>query len=153
VSGYRAPSFSITDWATEILAELGIEYDSSRFRASAHDRYGSLSTEADSTVTRLASGIREVQLPVVDIPGIQIPCAGGAYFRLLPYPLFRRIVSRSREAFVFYLHPWEIDPDQPRITDVPLSYRLRHYTNLERTEGRLDRLLADFDWSPIESLL
>jgi len=153
IVGYRAPSFSITDWATDILADLGFEYDSSLFRVASHDRYGSLDTDSTNTISRLPNGLTEVQLPVVNLPGVDIPCAGGAYFRLLPYQIYRRIVEHVDGSFVFYLHPWEIDPDQPRVTDVPLSYRLRHYTNLHKTEPRLSRLLHDFDWDPIESVL
>jgi polysaccharide deacetylase family protein (PEP-CTERM system associated) len=153
IVGYRAPSFSITDWATDILSDLGFEYDSSLFRIGSHDRYGSLETDGTTTISKLPNGLQEVQLPVVDLPGINIPCAGGAYFRLLPYPIYRRIIERTDGPFVFYLHPWEIDPGQPRVRDVPLSYRLRHYTNLDKTEPRLSRLLDDFDWASIESAL
>jgi polysaccharide deacetylase family protein (PEP-CTERM system associated) len=149
--GYRAPSFSITDWAADILSDLGFEYDSSLYRVENHGRYGSVSTDRSGGTTRLQSGLREVELPVFDLPGLTVPCAGGAYFRLLPYPIFKQIVDRASEQFVFYLHPWEIDPGQPRVSDAPLSYRLRHYTNLDKTEGRLRRLLDDFDWTAIES--
>lgn len=153
VVGYRAPSFSITDQATEVLAELGFEYDSSLYRVDSHDRYGSLTVDSSAAVAELDAGITEVQLPVARVAHVTVPCAGGAYFRLLPYPLYKRLVRRTDGPFVFYLHPWEIDPEQPYLTDVPLSNRLRHYTNLGKTEGRLRRLLADFDWTTIESAL
>lgn len=153
IVGYRAPSFSITDYATDILADLGFEYDSSLYRVNSHGRYGSLDTGGTSAVSSLPSGLREVQLPVISLPGTSVPCAGGAYFRLIPYPIYRRIVEQVSGLFVFYIHPWEIDPGQPRLTDAPLSYRLRHYMNLDKTEPRLERLLANFDWTSIESAL
>jgi len=153
IAGYRAPSFSITDWTVDILRELGFDYDSSYLRATGHDRYGSLEISERSPLAVLDDDFLEVQLPVFSTPVCDIPCAGGAYFRALPYPIYKRILRRAKRPFVFYLHPWEIDPDQPRVKDAPLSNRLRHYTNLGKTESRLKRLLADFEWSPIESAL
>lgn len=153
IHGYRAPSFSITDWAADVLAELGFKYDSSSFAAKAHDRYGRLSVPSapDDTFATLDNGLIEAQLPLLDLPGASIPWAGGGYFRILPYPVYRYGIERitTRQDFIFYLHPWELDPEQPRFEELPLSYRVRHYTNLEKTENRLDRLLADFDWSPV----
>lgn len=151
IRGYRAPSFTITEWALEILADLGIEYDSSHFAAPVHDRYGSIDVADDATFTTTRNGLAEVQMPLLDAFGVQVPWAGGGYFRFIPYAVYRRGVeriARSRD-FVFYLHPWELDPGQPRVSGVPRSYRIRHYTNLDRTERSLDRLLADFDWQPI----
>lgn len=151
IRGYRAPSFTITDHAIEVLADLGFEYDSSSFPAPVHDRYGSIDVAGSETFTTTSNGLREVQLPLLDVGVTEIPWAGGGYFRFIPYPIYRRGVeriSRHRD-FVFYLHPWELDPHQPRVTDVPLQYRVRHYTNLDRTARRLDRLLGAFDWEPI----
>ncbi|MCS4039950.1 XrtA system polysaccharide deacetylase [Salinibacter ruber] len=160
VLGYRAPSFSITDEAVEVLDELGFQYDSSSFAFSAHDRYGRLhtaDTQASGTFVRLANGLLEARLPQVDIPmtGRGIPWAGGGYFRFIPYSIYRRGVRRVAETrpFIFYLHPWDLDPDQPRFETLPWTYRLRHYTNLDKTAGRLDRLLADFEWQPIQDVL
>jgi polysaccharide deacetylase family protein (PEP-CTERM system associated) len=160
VLGYRAPSFSITDEAVEMLDELGFQYDSSSFTFSAHDRYGRLdvaATRSPGTFVRLANGLLEARLPQVDIPvtGSAIPWAGGGYFRFIPYPVYRRGVRRVAKTrpFIFYLHPWDLDPDQPRFASLPWSYRLRHYTNLDKTAARLDRLLADFDWQPIRTAL
>jgi len=151
IRGYRAPSFTITEWAVDILADLGFEYDSSNFPVDMHDRYGSIDVTGQETFTETENGLGEVQLPLLDLPGVEVPWAGGGYFRFIPYPVYRRGVERiSQERdFVFYLHPWELDPDQPRVTDVPTQYRVRHYTNLDKTEARLDRLLSDFDWQPI----
>jgi len=156
--GYRAPSFSITEEATEVLAELGFRYDSSLFSVDMHDRYGQLRTEKiDNSQTFLAleNGLTEGRLPQIDIPfsTYSLPWAGGGYFRFIPYPLYRRgveYVARKRP-FIFYLHPWDLDPEQPRQRDLPWSYRFRHYTNLDKTARRLDRLLEDFDWKPIRS--
>jgi polysaccharide deacetylase family protein (PEP-CTERM system associated) len=153
IRGYRAPSFSITDRAADLLSDLGFEYDSSSFAVTGHDRYGglSLSSDPEGTVTRLSNGLIEVQLPKLDLPVTSIPWAGGGYFRFIPYAIYRRGVDRilDERDFVFYLHPWELDPDQPRQSGLPLSYRIRHYTNLDRTADRLGRLLDDFDWKPI----
>lgn len=151
IRGYRAPSFSITDAATDALPDLGFEYDSSSFPVSNHDRYGSLSGGATETFAELNNGLVEAQLPRLEALGKGIPWAGGGYFRFIPYPVYRRGVERiaSERDFIFYLHPWELDPDQPKFDELPLSYRVRHYTNLEKTASRLDRLLADFDWKPI----
>jgi polysaccharide deacetylase family protein (PEP-CTERM system associated) len=153
IRGYRAPTFSITEDALDVLAELGFEYDSSSFSAPVHDRYGSIDVSGPETFTTTANGLREVQLPLLDVGVTRIPWAGGGYFRFIPYPVYRRGVRRigRQRDFVFYFHPWELDPGQPRITDVPLGYRVRHYTNLDRTAERLDRLLGEFDWEPIEN--
>jgi polysaccharide deacetylase family protein (PEP-CTERM system associated) len=155
IEGYRAPSFSITDWASDLLAELEFTYDSSSLAAPGHDRYGRLEDNGKEPVTALSNGLTEVGLPVLDLPLSSIPWAGGGYFRFIPYPAYRRGVRHicADQPFVFYLHPWELDPDQPRQTDLPWSYRVRHYTNLNRTERRLERLLVDFDWEPIERAL
>jgi polysaccharide deacetylase family protein (PEP-CTERM system associated) len=160
VLGYRAPSFSITDEAVEVLDELGFQYDSSSFEFSAHDRYGRLGatdTCSSGTFVRLANGLLEARLPQVDLPmmGSAIPWAGGGYFRFIPYSIYRRGVQRVAKTrpFIFYLHPWDLDPDQPRFASLPWSYRLRHYTNLDKTAGRLERLLGDFEWQPIREAL
>lgn len=158
IQGYRAPSFSITDTAIDILADLGFKYDSSSFQVDQHDRYGSIALPADQdgTFVELGNGLVEVQLSMLELPGVRIPWAGGGYFRFIPYPVFRRgverIVSQGGQ-YIFYLHPWEIDPEQPVVKDIPASNRIRHYTNIHRTSRKLERLLADFDWEPIEDAL
>lgn len=151
VTGYRAPSFSITESALETLSELGFEYDSSHFPVKFHDRYGDINVTSAETVTSTDVGLTEVQLPSLDFLRIQIPWAGGGYFRVIPYWIYRRGIEQisTHRDFVFYLHPWELDSEQPRFDEIPYNYRLRHYTNLEKTEARLDRLLTDFDWEPI----
>lgn len=154
ISGYRAPSFSITDWAVEMLAELGFAYDSSNFPVSMHDRYGSVPVTGSETITSVGSLV-EVQLPLLELLKFEIPWAGGGYFRFIPYRLYEygvRQISDDRD-FVFYLHPWELDPNQPQVDGIPRSHKLRHYTNLGQTRNRLDRLLGAFDWMPIEDAL
>lgn len=147
VYGYRAPSFSITRdslWALDILKEEGFTYDSSVFPVSFHDRYGFDGCEG--APFKWPNGLTEIPLTVYRIRGMALPLAGGGYFRLLPYTyfkyFFRRLNARN-ERFTFYLHPWEIDPEQPRLK-LPLSYRIRHYVNLEHTEACLQKLLRDF---------
>jgi polysaccharide deacetylase family protein (PEP-CTERM system associated) len=153
VRGYRAASYSITReslWALEILEQLGFEYDSSVFPVR-HDLYGMPGTSR--TPYRVANGaLLEIPLTTVQFAGAQLPCAGGGYFRLLPYGVFRwclRRVNREGLPAVFYMHPWEIDPDQPRLAAGWRS-RFRHYLNLSRTEGRLRTLLADFRWDRMD---
>ena len=151
VLGYRAASYSIVReslWALDILAELGFVYDSSIFPVR-HDRYGI--HDAERAPHRMATPtgkyIVEWPLATARILGFRLPVAGGGYFRLFPYGLSRwglaSINRRELRPFVFYLHPWEIDPAQPRVSASWLS-RFRHYTNLGKCEQRLRRLLAEF---------
>jgi polysaccharide deacetylase family protein (PEP-CTERM system associated) len=154
IYGYRAPSFSITKeslWALDILKDEGYTYDSSIFPVSFHDRYG-----FDGCKTgpfRWPNGLMEVPLTVYRIKGKALPLAGGGYFRLLPYMYFKyffKKINAKNERFTFYLHPWEIDPGQPRIK-LPMTYRFRHYVNLKGTEGYLLKLLRDFRFDSILS--
>jgi len=154
VLGYRAASYSIVReslWALDILVELGFVYDSSIFPVR-HDRYGI--HDAERAPHRMATPtgkyIVEWPLATARILGFRLPVAGGGYFRLFPYGLSRwglaSINRRELRPFVFYLHPWEIDPAQPRVSASWLS-RFRHYTNLGKCEERLRRLLAEFRFS------
>jgi polysaccharide deacetylase family protein (PEP-CTERM system associated) len=151
VQGYRAPSFSITDWAIDYLNDLGLKYDSSHFPAPAHDRYGEISIESTETITCIRDGFTEVQLPTLDIKITRLPWAGGGYFRFIPYVIYQRGLNRIQQSrdCVFYLHPWELDPGQPRLYDLEYRYYVRHYTNIGRTERKFEKLLSDFDWGPI----
>jgi polysaccharide deacetylase family protein (PEP-CTERM system associated) len=151
VLGYRAASYSIVRkslWALDILVELGFIYDSSIFPVR-HDRYGIPNAERapHRIATPTGKSIVEWPLATARILGFRLPVAGGGYFRLLPYWLSRwglaSINRRELRPFVFYLHPWEIDPAQPRVSASWLS-RFRHYTNLEKCEERLRRLLREF---------
>jgi polysaccharide deacetylase family protein (PEP-CTERM system associated) len=157
VRGYRAPSFSITDWAIPILRELGFEYDSSAFPTVAHDRYGRLTgMEAGRPIVDLGDGFAEVCISCLDLGRRGVPWGGGGYFRLMPYWLFRRGVRRilaSGRPYVFYIHPWEIDAGQPRVSGLKRSHRFRHYVNVDRGDARYASLLADFEWTTMAAVL
>ncbi len=157
VTGYRAPSFSITDWAIDILKDKGFEYDSSAFPTVAHDRYGKLAgMDAGHPITEIRPGFYEVCVSVLKLGKKGVPWAGGGYFRLFPYPLFRWGVQRilaSGTPYVFYIHPWEIDPGQPRIDGLKRSHRFRHYNNLDRCDARYAALLRHFEWTTMRELL
>lgn len=152
VSGYRAPSFSITPesvWALDILREEGFAYDSSVFPVSGHDRYGFAG--CDTLPFRWPNGLWEIPLAVYKLHKLALPVGGGGYFRLFPYAYFRLLLRRLNaqgRRFTFYLHPWEFDPGQPRV-DVPWFYRFRHYVNLEKTSRGLARLLSEFSFDRI----
>lgn len=160
VLGYRAASYSIVMqslWALDILVDLGFAYDSSIFPVR-HDRYGIPGAPREPGRMRTPSGQSVVEFPLstVDIAGVRLPIAGGGYFRLFPYAFtryaFRRINAVDNLPFIFYLHPWEIDPDQPRIAASVFS-RFRHYNNLHCCEERLICLLNDFAFDTAESVL
>lgn len=157
VLGYRAATYSIrrdTLWALDVLGELGFRYDSSIFPVH-HDLYGI--PDAPRFPYRPGPGtLLEVPITTVNAFGQRLPCGGGGYFRLLPYWLFRaglrRVNAHDAQPAVFYCHPWEIDPDQPRVAGLSLKSRFRHYTNLARMEGRLRRLLGDFRWGRMDEV-
>ena len=160
VHGYRAASFSITRaslWALDVLAELGFEYDSSIFPVR-HDRYGIPSAPRYPFRYRGADGasIVEFPMPCVRLGGWRMPVGGGGYFRIYPYALTRaalkRINHNERQPFMFYSHPWEVDPDQP-VFDAGRLSNLRHRTNLGKFEHRLRRLFSDFRFAPVRDVL
>jgi polysaccharide deacetylase family protein (PEP-CTERM system associated) len=160
VTGYRAASFSITErslWALDVLIDLGFEYDSSVFPIR-HDRYGIPGASRDPGRISAPSGRTIVEFPMAaaEFLGMQVPVSGGGYFRIFPYWLTRaglgRINGKRGQPFVFYMHPWEVDPGQPRI-DVGFVSRFRHYTNLDKCETRLRRLLKEFRFAPMRSVL
>ena len=155
--GYRAPSFSITDWAIDILQEEGFTYDSSAFPTIAHDRYGKLGgMDAGEPIVEIRPGFHEVCVSTLQVGKRGVPWGGGGYFRLIPYPVFRRGVARilrAKQPYVFYIHPWEIDAGQPRVSGLKRSHAFRHYVNLDRCERRWDSLLGDFSWCPVGELL
>jgi polysaccharide deacetylase family protein (PEP-CTERM system associated) len=157
VRGYRAPSFSITEWALPVLQDLGFLYDSSVFAAVTHDRYGRIpSIRAGDTVVEVAPGFYEIGVSCVTIGSMGLPWGGGGYFRAMPYAVFRlgvRRITGAQRPFVFYLHPWEIDPAQPRVHGVPLAHRLRHYVGLGRCEARFVALLQELRWGTMSDLL
>lgn len=154
VLGYRAPSFSIVpgrEWALEILVEEGYRYDSSLFPIRRRG-YGYPGAPRGVHRVDTASGpITEVPPATIRVGGATLPAAGGGYFRLFPYEVVRRGLldaERRGEPGTFYIHPWEIDPGQPRF-QVPLATRVRHYTGLARTETRLRRLMNEFRFNSI----
>jgi polysaccharide deacetylase family protein (PEP-CTERM system associated) len=157
VRGYRAPSFSITEWAIPILQEAGFDYDSSVVPAIAHDRYGRLNgMDAGKPVVLLRDGFYEVCISCIRLGKHGIPWGGGGYFRLVPYQLWlwgvRRILQ-SGMPYIFYIHPWEIDPGQPRVAGIKATYRFRHRVNLQRCEGRFAALVGAFKWIPVCDLI
>jgi polysaccharide deacetylase family protein (PEP-CTERM system associated) len=160
VTGYRAASFSITKrslWALDALIELGFEYDSSVFPIR-HDRYGIPGASRDIGPIAAPSGRTIVEFPMsaASFGGVRVPVSGGGYFRLLPYAVTRaglkQINERTGQPFTFYLHPWEVDPEQPRLKVKAFS-RFRHYNNLHKCEGRLRRLLGEFQFSTMRDVL
>ncbi len=157
VIGYRAPSFSITDWAIPILQDTGYTYDSSAFPTVAHDRYGKLTgMESGKPIVTLREGFREICISCVTLGSKGIPWGGGGYFRLIPYPLFRRGVKRilnSGMPYVFYIHPWEIDAGQPRVKGLKKSHAFRHYVHLDKCASRWSQLLSEFQWTTMSDLL
>lgn len=157
VLGYRAPSFSIGEsnlWALDLLQEAGYRYSSSIYPI-AHDHYG-MPRASRFPFRRESGGILEVPMSTARVYGRNFPCAGGGYFRLIPYRYFRWAVRRLNEAegrpAIFYYHPWELDPDQPRIQGISTMSRFRHYVNLSRMAGRLERLLSDFRWGRMDQI-
>lgn len=156
VVGYRAPSFSIgksNSWAHDCIAEAGYGYSSSIYPVR-HDHYGV--PDAPRFPYRLDSGLVEVPVTTMRWLGRNWPAGGGGYFRLLPYAISRWQIEKvnrddGRPA-IFYFHPWEIDPGQPRVREASVRTRFRHYLNLERTEGRLHRLLSDFEWGRVDEV-
>jgi polysaccharide deacetylase family protein (PEP-CTERM system associated) len=160
VIGYRAPSWSITAeslWAFDILAEEGFIYDASIFPIR-HDLYGYAGGRRFPHRVETASGPELSEFPSATIRlfGVNVPTGGGGYLRILPFSFtkwaLRRIEQEDGRAIVVYFHPWELDPDQPRIS-APLKSRLRHYTNLRRTESRLRALLAAHSFQPFRELV
>ena len=155
VTGYRAPTFSIgphVPWAWDILHETGHRYSSSLFPVR-HDLYG---TPRGARTPFQPPGLALWEFPLTTIPrfGRNWPCAGGGYFRLLPYTAYRTAVRalhrREQTRAIFYTHPWEIDTEQPLVPGARLSARFRHRVNLHRMKPRFDRLLTDFTWDRMD---
>jgi len=160
VIGYRAPNFSIgrtQSWAYDVLLEEGFRYDSSLYPIH-HDRYG------DPSAPRFPYEIQRngheslIEFPIgtARLLGVNLPIGGGGYFRLLPWALIRygiqHVNAHERQPIMFYFHPWELDPDQPR-SPMPWHHRFRHYVGLQREEAKLSRLLGDFQFSTVRNVL
>lgn len=156
VRGYRAPSFSIGTrnlWALDLLREAGYVYSSSIYPIR-HDHYGMPEAPRFPFQPRGQDGLLELPATTAVVFGRNLPASGGGYFRLLPYPVSRWLIKRvnhdDRQPCIFYFHPWEIDPDQPRQDGVALKTRFRHYVNLARMEGKIRALLRDFQWDRMD---
>lgn len=154
VQGYRAPSFSVGErnpWAFDCIARAGYRYSSSLYPIR-HDHYGV--PDAPRFAHEVKPGLLEVPVATVRMLSANWPAGGGGYFRLLPYGVsrwaLRRINNVDRRPAMFYFHPWELDPDQPRIEGISAKTRFRHYLNLERMRPRLARLLRDFQWGRVD---
>ena len=157
VMGYRAPSFSIgqgNSWAFECIERAGYKYSSSVYPIK-HDHYGM--PDAPRFAHDVRGGLLEVPVTTMRLFGRNWPAGGGGYFRLLPYAasrwLLRRVNHVDRQPAIFYFHPWEIDPAQPRVAGIDAKTRFRHYLNLDRMERRLRKLLFDFEWGRVDALM
>ncbi|MXP25335.1 DUF3473 domain-containing protein [Altererythrobacter indicus] len=157
VRGYRAPSFSIdqrTPWAFEVLAEQGYLYSSS-VAPLKHDHYGW--ADAPRFAFHPLKGAELIEIPVTtaEFAGRRLGAGGGGFFRVLPYPFsrwaIRQVLAEKRPA-IFYFHPWEIDPDQPRVKNASLRSKLRHYTNLKAMAGKLEHVMTEFSWGRMDAL-
>ena len=154
IKGYRAPSFSIgrrNTWAFDCIADAGYRYSSSVYPIR-HDHYGM--PDAPRFAHEARSGLLEIPVATVRLLSSNWPAGGGGYFRLLPYCLsrwsIRRVNAVDRQPAMFYFHPWELDPDQPRIKGPGAKARFRHYLNLRQMAPRLSRLLSDFRWDRVD---
>jgi polysaccharide deacetylase family protein (PEP-CTERM system associated) len=150
VKGYRAPSFSIGKrnlWAFDCIVDAGYSYSSSVYPIR-HDHYGM--PEAPRFPFEPRPGLVELPVATSRVLTVNVPAGGGGYFRLLPYSvsrwLIRRVNVNDGRPAIFYFHPWELDPEQPRVPAIDAKARFRHYVNLHRTEPRLRRLVKDFTW-------
>lgn len=153
VWGFRAPSFSINRAILDLIRKAGYRYDSSYNSFQLHGRYGRVDfsdTKKTGAAISISNGFKELPVSNLTLGNITMPWAGGAYFRLIPFEMFkwgvRRILNRQN-AFVFYMHPWEIDPDQPRVKEASRSVKFKHYTGLGKTKVRLEALVEKFQES------
>lgn len=158
VIGYRAPCYSIGAdnlWALMVLQEQGYRYSSSIYPVK-HDLYGMPAAPRFPFVPEHAPQLLEIPVSTIQLFGRNLPCGGGGFFRLYPYAVsrwaLRHLNQVERQAGVFYFHPWEIDPDQPRIANQPLKARFRHYLNLGKMQTRLHRLCQDFAWGSMQQV-
>ena len=158
VRGYRAASYSIGAsnlWALDVLHEAGYQYSSSVYPVK-HDLYGMPDAPRFAFYPRGDTGILEIPITTMRIGKKNLPCGGGGFFRLYPYAIsrwaLRKVNSDEQQSGMFYFHPWEIDPDQPRQQGVSLKTRFRHYLNLGRMETRLQALMKDFAWDRMDRI-
>jgi polysaccharide deacetylase family protein (PEP-CTERM system associated) len=159
VTGYRAPSFSIdqrTPWAHEILAEQGYTYSSS-VAPVKHDHYGWADAPRFAFRPIAGSDFLEIPVTTAELGSRRLAAGGGGFFRLLPYGFSRWAINQvnGREArpAIIYFHPWEIDPDQPRVANAPIKSKLRHYTKLDVMAEKLTRLSTEFSWDRLDNIV
>jgi polysaccharide deacetylase family protein (PEP-CTERM system associated) len=158
VKGYRAPSFSIgadNMWALAVLREAGYRYSSSIYPV-AHDHYGMPEAPRFSYMPPAGNGLLELPPTTIHALRRNWPASGGGYFRLLPYQLSKAMIKHvnrhEQQPAIFYFHPWEIDPEQPRQQNISFKSRFRHYINLQRMHGRIGQLLKDFQWGRMDDI-
>jgi len=156
VEGYRAPSFSVKDentWIYSVLAELGFTYSSSTYPIE-HDLYGV--PDWPRFKYQRPEGITEIPIPTLRNNNINTGIGGGGYFRLYPYWMSRRRINRflreEKQPYSFYFHPWEIDSDQPKIDNASFKSKIRHYINISRMEGKVIKLLKDYQWDTMKNI-
>ncbi|MBP1990512.1 polysaccharide deacetylase family protein [Paenibacillus eucommiae] len=152
VIGYRAPCFSMIKWGLEILKQEGFKYDSSIIPNTFHDLYAKLYSRLDKACFEIQENFWEVSLPVLQMGPVNIPWGGGGYLRFYPYSLFKQGINKiveSKGLYNFYIHPYDLDNSQPRLADLSLLNKLRRYYGLKFTEGKLDKLLNDFECKSI----
>jgi len=153
VFGYRAPSFAINDDILKIIEDAGYLYDSSYNSFNLHDRYGQISLNGSGKkgiAHKLSDNFYELPISNLSIKEKRfvLPWGGGGYFRLLPFSVFNwgiKVIFKRQNAYIFYVHPWEVDPDQPRVEKASVGFKFRHYNNLGKTHSRLRALIASFN--------
>ncbi len=150
VVGYRAPSFSISNEILKLIEECGYLYDSSYNSFALHGRYGHINLSQNGSkgiAIQISNSFYELAISNMKLGIHTLPWGGGTYFRLIPSPLFEmgvRSILKKHGAYLFYLHPWEIDPEQPKVNEAPSFYRFRHYVNLDKTESKLSSFIESF---------
>jgi polysaccharide deacetylase family protein (PEP-CTERM system associated) len=159
VTGYRAPSFSIdqrTPWAHEVLAEQGYAYSSS-VAPVKHDHYGWVAAPRFAFHPVAGSDLIEIPVTTAVFAGKRLAAGGGGFFRMLPYAFsrwaVRQVNGEDKRPAIIYFHPWEIDPDQPRVANAPIKSKLRHYTKLKAMAPKLQRLMHDFQWDRLDRIV
>ena len=156
IEGYRAPAFSITKdtlWAIDILKKFGIQYSSSIYPTNLHKEYGI--SDINREIFKHDNGIIEIPMNSARIANQLIPCSGGAYFRFYPYRLFQKLkqISDSQtNHFVFYIHPWELDKEPPKIEGT-LANRIRHRYNIQNVRQRMERIVSEFEFVPMQTII
>jgi len=151
VFGYRAASFSIDDKILKVIEECGYLYDSSFNSFGMHSRYGQIylsQNTQNGIATKISHTFYELPISNMKLGNRILPWGGGGYFRLIPFPVFSKGVKsilKKEKAYLFYMHPWEIDPEQPKVSEASEFYRFRHYTNLSKTYAKLSKFLESFN--------